>query len=90
MEITLKVRDDVAPALQRQVEGQNAANDLLKLTDQLGVSIRATHPGSQDPLLSPYFTVQANDPSSIDAVLEALRGSDGVEAAYVKPADELP
>jgi hypothetical protein len=47
------------------------------------------HPGVDDPSLGSYFTADVDD-NRVDAVLDALHSSAAIEAAYVKPADELP
>jgi hypothetical protein len=90
MEITLKVRPTIASELQAQRARSSQATDLLELTRKLGVSIRPTHPGTADPGLSSYFTLESGDEDAIQGVLEQLRANEGVEAAYVKPRDELP
>ncbi len=39
---------------------------------------------------SQYFRVETADPRHLTALQRSLERLDGVEAAYVKPADELP
>ena len=90
MEITLKVRPAIASELHKPGATGSQASDLLELTRKLGVSIRPTHPGTADPGLSSYFTLESGDEDAIQGVLEQLRAHKGVEAAYVKPRDELP
>ena len=52
----------------------------------LGLRLRPMHPGSDDPELASWFVAEADD----GEVVSALRSMAGVDAAYLKPADELP
>lgn len=90
MEITLKVRPEIASELQTRLATESQATDLLELTRKLGVSIRPTHPGTADSSLTSYFTLESGDEDAIEQVLDQLRANEVVESAYVKPLDELP
>jgi hypothetical protein len=48
------------------------------------------HPGTEDPELTRYFTVEAPDQATAERVMARLRQSKAVEAAYVKPPDAMP
>jgi hypothetical protein len=52
----------------------------------LGLQLRPLHPGSDDPELTSWFVAETDD----GKVVSALRRMAGVDAAYVKPDDELP
>jgi hypothetical protein len=65
--------------------------DLSRSLEQLGVRLRPVHPGSDDPLLAPYFNVEVPEDEELAArVLAVLEKSEAVEAAYVKPPAEPP
>jgi hypothetical protein len=54
----------------------------------LGLQLRPLHPGTDDRELASWFLAEAD---AIDEeVVSALRSIAGVEAAYLKPDDELP
>lgn len=89
MQVTVQVRGDVAPALHGRGGATAAVEQLQLLTNELGVTLEPTHPGSDDPLLAPWFTAEVPDEQA-DRVLEALRSNELIEAAYVKPPAELP
>ena len=92
MGITVKVRPEVAPSIQERLASERGSSeDLLALARRLHLQVRPVHPGSTDPQLGSWFEVEAEDGgTSLEDVLEELRRSDDVEAAYIKPADELP
>jgi hypothetical protein len=88
--ITLKVRTDVARALQQRGRPSAESEELLQTAASLGVRLEPIHPGTEDPILISYFTVAVSDPDSVELVLDRLRQCRAVEAAYVKPPDALP
>ena len=87
MEISLKLRPDVALALQGA--GAAEAEELARRAEALGVRLEPVHPGESDPLLAPFFVVQAPDEEA-ERIRSELAATPGVEAAYIKPAAELP
>jgi hypothetical protein len=48
------------------------------------------HPGAEEPHLASYFTVEVQDPATADQVIARLKHCHAIEAAYLKPPDELP
>jgi hypothetical protein len=88
VQITVKVRPEHAAAVRG--EASTAEAELLERTlcDQ-GVNLTPMHPRVDDPNLASYFTAEVKD-DRVAEVLDALRSSAAIEAAYVKPADELP
>lgn len=74
-----------------QLDRASAANTverqrILSESGAAGVSLRPLHPGTRDADLARYYVGDVAD----DAQIQKLRAIAGVEAAYVKPADELP
>ena len=91
MQISGLVHNEAVPALHDEASEAPDVAELRARLDQLGVSLAATHPGSDEPSLAPFFTVELPDDAELLArVLEILQESPAVEAAYVKPADEPP
>ena len=62
------------------------ASAVVAAAASLGLQLRPMHPGSDDPELASWFIAETDD----SEVVSALRLIAGVEAAYLKPADELP
>ena len=95
MQVTVILSEKAAIRLHRRyakrliVENQGD-EPLLSSLAQLGVDLQPTHPDIDEPLLLPYFQVEVPDEGTAQKVLEQLKKSVEVEAAYVKPADELP
>ncbi len=90
MQVTVVVREDVAPALHQQQPATSASKELLETVEDLGVRLEPLHPGTQDPTLAAYFTVDVPDAATAEQVITQLQQSEAVETAYVKPSDALP
>lgn len=92
MQVSVRVQPDVAPAFQGTDAPPAEVNDLRLELEALGVGLEPMHPGIDDPELATYFTVEVpDDDEEIAAqVLVVLSESALVDAAYVKPPDELP
>ncbi len=88
--ITVLVQADTAPSLQQQSPPNDAARDVLRTADELGVALKAMHPGVADAELSRYFTVDVPDDSTAQRVIERLNACEAVDAAYMKPPEALP
>jgi hypothetical protein len=86
----VRIRDDVARALQGRAEESEEARALEQLLAALGGSLAPVHPGSEDPLLRRHFTVRVEDAETVGRVAEELRKADAVEAVLTKPSAELP
>ena len=80
-------------AATRATRGGSATTEpqtLRELADELGVGFRALHPGTDDPTLGRFFTVEVPDAAEAQRVVARLLTSPAIAAAYVKPPDELP
>lgn len=91
MQISVQVQSSLAPAAHGRETPTAAVEQLRERLEELGVGLRPLHPGADDPLLAPHFTVEVPDDEELAArVLAVLEESAVVDAAYVKPPDELP
>ena len=90
MQITVQLQADVARRLHQRGSPTAGSQELNQITNQLGVTLEPIHPGTEDPELTRYFTVEAPDQSTAERVIARLRQSKAVEAAYVKPPDATP
>jgi hypothetical protein len=89
--IVVAVSPDVASMLHRgDAAGSVEATSLLDLAAHLGGVLRPQHPGVVDPSMARWFVLEGLDDARAARAVEALRGHPAVEAAYVKPSDELP
>jgi hypothetical protein len=57
---------------------------------QFGTALRPLHPGVEDAALMPFFLAEVPDRATADRLIASLRTHESVEAAYVKPPDEMP
>jgi hypothetical protein len=94
VQISVILRDDVVRAMQSTlpaaVPGDRALRDLLAVCEELGVSLRATHPGTEDPSLKRYFSIDTVDAGQADAIVERLLLLDAVDGAYPRPTPFPP
>jgi hypothetical protein len=90
MQITIQVQMDVARRLHQRGPPTTESEALNRVTKQLGVVLEPMHPGTADPDLTRYFTVEAPDQATAERVIAGLQQSKAIEAAYVKPPDAMP
>jgi hypothetical protein len=90
MQITVQLQTDVARRLQQRGPPTAESEELNRITKQLGVVLEPIHPGTADPDLMRYFTVEVSDQAAAERVIASLQQSKAVEAAYVKPPDAMP
>jgi hypothetical protein len=94
MRVIIQLQKDAAAALQ---QGQSASPEIASATRavldaaaELDVRLEPMHPGQTHPLLAPYFTVEVPDNEASQRVIDRLSQFAIVEAAYVKPDEQLP
>ncbi len=90
MEIVVQLSHTATAELARKSEASPGPEHPLPGLEDLGLSFEPMHPGESDPALAAYFTVEVPDADAADRALGALRRSDAVEAAYMKPSAEPP
>jgi hypothetical protein len=90
MQVIVRVRPDVAPALHGRQPPTQASEAILQAMTELGVVLEPMHPGVEDPSLASFFMIEVPDPASAERVIARLQQSQAIEAAYLKPPDALP
>lgn len=65
-------------------------NELLQMADELGIILKPLHPDIEDLQLSYYFTIDVPDILKAQKVISSLKDCRAIEAAYLKPKDEMP
>lgn len=90
MRLTIQVSNELSPSLIQGEPTNLETRELLRLGESLGISFQPVHPGTRDPQLATYFTVEVPDMQVAQDVLARLQEHKAVKAAYVKPPDELP
>jgi hypothetical protein len=90
MQITVQLQADVARRLHQREPPAAEWEELNRITKQLGVVLEPMHPGTADPDLIRYFTVEVPDQVTAERVIARLQQSKAVEAAYLKPPDAMP
>lgn len=90
MYLTVKLREDEAQELQYQRASSPAAREVVDAAEEVGAALRPMHPGVPDRELSRYFFVEVPDSPTAGRVISRLQNCAAVEAAYLKPPDEMP
>ena len=88
MVVTVQVKPDVARVLQNQSDPTPSSEELIAVLEELEISLEPLHPGTGDPVLITFFTVDVVDADMAEKVINQLLQSDAVEAAYLKPPAE--
>lgn len=68
----------------------SAAQAVSRAVQSAGGTVSPMHPGTADPALASYFSVDLSGGESAADLAEKLNRLPSVEAAYVKPEDALP
>ena len=90
MKINIKLSLDIARILQEQEKYNDESEKLLRIVKKFGFILKPTHPGTNNPHLITYFNIQVPDPRTAEKVIHTLQKCKSIEAAYIKPLDELP
>jgi len=97
MRVMIQLREDAAMELQNQLgrgaapaPGKSGTKKLLDATAKLGGRLEPVHPGQTHPLLVPFFMVEVPDREAAEKLISRLQRFDIVEAAYLKPDEQLP
>ena len=90
MQVVIKISTDLGRTLRRRVPPTTEPLEPVGIVEALGVALKPMHPGTHEPDLMSYFTVDVADFESAQRVIDRLRQSKAVEAAYLTPPDELP
>jgi len=89
VQITVQTKPGTAQVLRGREKPSTEVLDLRERLDEFGVTLEPVHPPTDDPLLDTYFTVDAPE-EKLSQILKILTDNPIVDAAYLKPADELP
>jgi len=78
-------------AIGESVHSQNALPEAIRARAQsLKLNLQRLHPNVNDRELASYYVAETSDPSIAQAAVQSLLREPGIDAAYVKPADEMP
>jgi len=90
MPVIVVLTQDLAERFLRPTEGDKAAETLRGALGSHGEVLTPVHPRTTDRVLSTHFQVNVDDRETAENLAGVLRGLDGVEGAYWKPAAEAP
>lgn len=90
IQINIVVSKDLADILHNRRRSSAASRAIDRIVEDNAYLLKAVHPEVKDPQLACYFTVEVDDSSPLEKVMTNLRKITAVEAAYIKPADEIP
>jgi hypothetical protein len=90
MTVIIKLKMETALALQKRKGKNREAMEISLIAEQIGVVLKPLYPETNDPNLASYFIVEVADMRNAERVITKFNRVKGVEAAYIKPPDELP
>jgi hypothetical protein len=90
MQVTVHLAPQVAREIKLGAPESGAAREIMSVAKEMGVELRALHPGSTDPGMASTFVVEASDEEAAERIAARLRDLPGTEAAYVKPPPAPP
>jgi hypothetical protein len=89
--VTVQLRPQIADALRQGSTTVAQAREVSDLVSARGSSMRPIlHDASSADALGTTFVVEAPDEEAAQALRQELAALDAVEAAYIKPPEELP
>lgn len=88
--VYVQVSSDVARRLHQRGPPTTESQELSEIAGRLGVFLKPLHLDADDPLLSLFFTADVSDRATAEVVIDRLRDCKAVQAAYLKPPDEMP
>lgn len=90
VDVVVQVRPEAARELSGQRFESHGAKEVAETVSALGASLAQMHPGVSDTTLAQYFTVEVPEEAAAKEAVDRLMNCEAVEAAYVKPSDEMP
>jgi hypothetical protein len=97
MYIIIQLREDVASELRNHLGNKNTVQlvdlevqSLLNLVTKIGVRLEPVHQNTLNPLLVPFFMIAVTDRELSEKIISSLQQFTIVEAAYLKPDEQLP
>ncbi len=90
----MQVTVQVAPEVARGLRGGRSSGALFPqiegMLEHFSITLEPLHRDLDDDTLTSYFVVEVPDYQTAQAVIRGLRSCQGIRAAYLKPAAELP
>jgi hypothetical protein len=90
VEVTVKLPLNIARALRGRAPPMAKSSELAGVIDSLGVKMEPLHPDAETPELMSYFKITTSSREVAQHVIDAIQQREEVEAAYIKPPDEMP
>lgn len=90
MKVTVHVRPEADLKVSNEQQATPQAKEIAETAKELGVMLEPMHPNVDDPRLANSFAVEVPDAATAGRVIDRLQNLAAIEAAYVKPSDELP
>lgn len=90
MLVTIQLVEHAAATTRQRSHAPRESSGRDALSAEFGVELTPIHPGSKDASLRRYYIAELSDDPRGQHILDRLRQSPLVAAAYVKPQDALP
>lgn len=90
MQVTVQVSPNVARSRRQLSPSTEESEELLRVMETFALKLEPLHHNTDDSVLLSYFTVEVQDNTTAQRMIDRLQQLEAVEAAYIKPPDELP
>jgi len=90
MKIVVKLTDQAASELTKNLGNDVFASRFKELLAQHHTAFEIMHPDASDKTLQSYLTLTTPDSENAEVLTKELLATDGILAAYVKPEDQAP
>lgn len=90
MYVNVQIATETARALQERSPPNAESEALLRMIQTFGLTLEPLHRNADDDRLQSHFKLEVPDLETAQRVMNRLQQSSVVEAAYLKPPDELP
>lgn len=90
MQITVQLRADVARLIAARQPLTAEAAALTQTLSPFGATLEPLHPHTDDAELQTQFWINVPDQVAAERIVQRLNQLNAVQAAYLKPPDELP
>ncbi len=90
MQVVVKVSSDIGRSLHQRSPPTIESAELLRIVEAFGAKLEPMHPSTAELNLMSYFIVEVPDAETAQRIISHLQQSKSIEAAYLKPLDELP
>jgi hypothetical protein len=86
----MRVTVQLTKEATKKVRSQGSSGAKRSVLPWLDAPLNPVHTKIADPALASFFEIEIDDPAEAKRLVQRLLADHAVDAAYIKPDDELP